>query len=321
MKNKDQSFLSQFKNFFVPLPGKPVHVTNNSILQELLLCFDNSCHHESVGSSLLFNTHFIIVLHPDVYESRVASLPVIVKEAVKIFYRRLSVLKKNYEDVTPVSSAWHFRFGPGTEFNHENLGLHDIKVIGMLTGLKETSGNEEQPGSATTKVTMKSKKTNVYDKMDINLQSLRHINFLQNGTFSVKFNSDLQAGSTPLQTAGSNSGIATIEFYMADKNLQETYTMKDKEIVIARKEPGNQGYSNYLLIDSSYVSNPHARIRFNDSSQKFQIASFSGNETRVNEKIIPRSEPTSPEWSDLHDASQVLLSSMVTLKFKNTQTI
>lgn len=319
MKKKDQGFLTRFTNFFVPLPDKPSSITNNTILQELLSCFEDSCRHESVGSSLLFNTHFIIVLHPDVYESRVASLPIIVKEAVKIFYRRLAQLKKGYEDISPVSSAWHFRFGPGTEFNHESLGVNDIKVIGMLTGFKESMGNHEPTRNATTKVTMKSKKTNVYDKMDIDLQSLRHINFLENGTFSVKFNSDLQVGSAALTSAG--NGIATIEFYMADKNLQETYTMKDKEIVIARKEPGNQGYPNYLLIDSSYVSNPHARIRFNDSSQKFQIASFSGNETRVNEKIIPRSEPASPQWQDLQDAAQVLLSSMVTLKFKNTLSI
>lgn len=316
MKQQDQGFLTRFKNFFVPLPDKPAHVTNNSILQELIACFDNSCRHESVGSSLLFNTHFIIVLHPDVYEARIASLPIIVKEAVKIFYRRLSDLKKGYEDVSPVSSAWHFRFGPGTEFNHESLGVNDIKVIGMLTGFKDTGAGNEPVRHGTTKVTMKSKRTNVYDKMDIDLHSFRHINFLENGTFSVKFNSDLQVAGTTLQSA--NSGIATIEFYMADKNLQETYTMRDKEIVIARKESGNQGYSNYLLIDSSYVSNPHARIRFNDSSQKFQIASFSGNETRVNEKVIPRSEPASPQWQDLQDAAQVLLSSMVTLKFKNT---
>jgi len=240
-------------------------------------------------------------------------LPVIVKEAVKIFYRRLQQYKKEYEDVSPVSSAWHFKFGPGTEFNGDSLQPHDIKVIGMVTGLRDASFRNDT--QTTTRVTMKSKKTNVYDKMDINLQSLRHINFLENGSFSVKFNNDLQANST---APGSNSpqGLAVIEFYMADKNLQETYTMIDREIVLARKEEGNAGYPNYLLIDSPYVSNPHARIRFNDSSQKFQLASFSSNETRVNEKLISRSELTHPEWSDLPDNAQVLLSSMVTLKFK-----
>jgi len=167
-------------------------------------------------------------------------------------------------------------------------------------------------------VTMKSKLTNVFDKMDLNLDVLRHIHFAENGNFTVKFSSDLSlaaAGPSPKQTRKMEHGFARIEYFMGDKNKGGVYIMKDTEIVIARKEPDNQGYSNFLLIDSSYVSNPHARIRINENTGRCQIASFSANETRVNENVIARSNAANPQWINLEAESQVLLNGIVTLQF------
>jgi macrodomain Ter protein organizer (MatP/YcbG family) len=319
MKKRSGDFLGTLKNWLIPEgKGQPAFITNNDILDELLGCFDGSCRTESVGASLMFNMHFLVLLHPDVYEQRLASLPVVVKEAVKVFYRKLNHYRGNYEELSAVSSHWQFRFGPATHFNGEKIGSYDIRVIGMLTGLRPDSyGNETQ---RITKVTMKSKLTNVFDKMDINLEVLRHIHFAENGNFTIKFSNDLSlsVGGLLLRkpTRNRENGIAKIDFFMGDKNKGGSYVMKDTEIVIARKEPENQGYSNYLLIDSAYVSNPHARIRLNETNGKFQIASFSANETRVNEIIINRSEAESPGWIELEPESQLLLNGIVTLEFK-----
>ncbi len=319
MKKRSGDFLGSLKNWLIP-EGKETSsfITNNDILNELLECFDNSCNTESVGYSLLFNMHFLIILHPDVYEQRLASFPVVVKEAVKMFYRKLQVYRKNFEELSPVSARWQFRFGPASNFNAEKIGLYDIKVIGMLTGLRTDAAAGERRQTA--KVTMKSKVTNVFDKMDINLDVLRHIHFAENGNFTIKFNPEfsLAASAVGLLKATRNmeNGIASIDYFMGDKNKGGTYSMKDTEIVIARKEADNQGYSNYLLIDSPYVSNPHARIRYNESSSRCQIASFSSNETRVNEIIISRSDAENPEWVDLEPKCQLLLNGIVTLEFK-----
>ena len=113
-----------------------------------------------------------------------------------------------------------------------------------------------------------------------------------------------------------DNGLARIEYFLGDKNKGDVYIMKDTEIVIARKEPENQGYSNYLLLDSEFVSNPHARIRLNEQTGKFQIASFSANETRANEMIIVKSNAALPRWFDLEPKSQILLNGIVTLEFK-----
>lgn len=318
MKKRSGDFLGTLKNLLIPENrNRLLHVTNNNILDELLECFEGSCKTESVGESLMFNMHFLVILHPDVYEQRLPSLPVLVKESVKIFYKKLQVYRKDYEDIAPVSPVWQFRFGPATDFNGEKITQNSIRVIGMLTGSRPEGNGSDRPAAA--KVTMKSKATNVFDKMDLNLEVLRNIHFAENGNFTVRFSNDLSlatTGSASKQTRNMENGFARIEYFMGDKNKGGVYIMKDTEMVIARKEPENQGYSNYLLIDSSYVSNPHARIRLNEHTGKYQIASFSANETRVNEMVVVKSNAESPQWINLEPRSQVLLNGIVTLEFK-----
>ena len=303
-------FFDRLRDKLLPsIAATDQEVTNNYILQELVECFGYSLQKESVGSSLLFNMHFLVILHPETYEARLASMPVIVKETVKAFYKRLNELKGKYDEITPVSTNWHFKFGPGIEFNNEPIDIHDIKIIGTLTGVKEMGAQVR------TKATVKPKKSNVYDKLDINLDALRLIDFKESGAFVVKFNPGLQLTAETLpKSKGTN--LATISYYLGDKDVEETYLMQIKEIVIARKEPKNTTYGNYLLIDSAYVSDPHARIRFNDAANQFQIASFSRNETRVNERVIPKSDITDPQWFELADRSQILLNGVVTLSFE-----
>lgn len=316
MKKRSGDFFGTLKNWLVPEGREaPMPITNNVMLEELMACFDNSCRTESVGSSLLFNMHFLIILHPDVYEQRLPSFPVVVKEAVKSFYRKLQAYQKNFEDLSPVSSHWQFRFGPATDFNQEKIGPHDLRVVGMLTGLR--AGNSAD-SRQTARVTMKSKVTNLFDKMDLNLEVLRHIHFAESGSFTVKFSNELSLGGGALlkQARFHENGLARIEYYLGDKNKGDVYVMKDTEIVIARREPENERYSNYLLLDSPYVSNPHARIRFNENTGKFQIAAFSTHETRVNERVIAKSDTGNPQWFDLDPKSQVLLNGIVTLHFK-----
>ncbi|MFT4024254.1 MAG: hypothetical protein QM664_10775 [Flavihumibacter sp.] len=317
MNNQSKGLFSAIRSLILPataIAAPPVEADNNAILAELVDCFDRSCKKESVGSSLLFNMHFLVVLHPAVYADRLASFPVVAKEAVKAFYKKLQSYKQHYEEVSPVSMQWSFRFGEGDVFNGEKLHPGNVHVIGMLTGGKE---NMPQPGN-TTKVTMKSRRTNLYEKMDINLDLLQQVNFIDTGSFTVRYSPDLRlpvTGSNGKAVRSLDSGVATIKYYLADKNIDGSYTMRDREMVIARKGPANQGYSNYLLIDSSFVSDPHARIRLNESSGRFEIASFSRFETRVNEELVPRSEAGQPKWFDLPNECQVLLNASVTLHF------
>jgi len=308
---------NKFSKWLMPEADRLTEVTNNSILNELIACFDDSCQKQSVGKSLLFNMHFLVLLHPETYESRMQSLAPIVNEAVKAFYLRLTQLKLKYDELVPVSSVWHFKFGPASVFNNDPIREQDIKVIGVLTGLKNSAARDNSIPSSTTRVTMRVKATNAYDRMDINPQVFKHINFLDSGTFEIKFSNDLTLSSIPgYLPARPDNGIATLEYYVGNTGIEGRYIMKDKEIVIARRESANMSYPNYLLIESTGVSNPHARIKYNDAEKKFQIASFSANETRVNEMVINKSELDNPRWIDLPDQSQLLLNTMITLQFR-----
>ncbi len=332
MANQPGGWLGKLSNLIIPSSQTnttPVTtVTNKRILDELVASFEDSIQRESVGSSMLFNAHFLIILHPDTYENRQNAFPVVVNEAVQAFKAVIDAHKREYGHISPVASSWFFKFGAGREFGGEMVSPTDVKVIGALTGI--LPGNV-QPNTAPERVnvTRRVKQTNRYEKVDVDLSTFQHIDFREPGAFIVKFNFNAPTptggqpsavGTTKVAPSALpqslDAGLAHISYYIAELNKEDTYLMRDREIIIARKEPDNLHFPNYLLLESAYVSNPHARIRYNDSTHSFQIASFSRNETRANEQLIPRSEPASPQWFDLPDKAQVLLNSMVTLHFQ-----
>lgn len=333
MANKPESWLGKLGNLLVPSSQAPTTqapaVTNKRILDELVASFEDSIRRESVGTSMLFNAHFLVILHPDTYEERQNAFPVIVNEAVKAFKSIVESQKGQYEHVAPVASGWFFKFGGGREFNREPVTPSDVHVVGALTGI--LPGNVQAQSPDKMNVTRRVRQTNRYEKVDVDLNTFQHIDFREPGAFVVKFNFDpsIAAPTQPL-VVGSDTrkatvlprslgdGLAQIDYYVAELNKDDSYLMRDKEIVVARQESDNQHFPNYLLLQSAYVSNPHARIRFNDTTDSFQIASFSRNDTRVNEQLIQRSEPASPQWYTLPDKAQILLNSMVTLHFQRT---
>lgn len=332
MANQPGGWLGKLGNLLIPpsqaAPAQVAAVTNKRILEELVAAFEDSIPRESVGTSMLFNAHFLIILHPDTYEERQNAFPVIVNEAVNAFKTLVGQYREQYEHVSPVASSWFFKFGAGREFGGESVNPGDVKVIGALTGI--LPGNVQAQSVDKLNVTRRVKQTNRYEKVDVDLNTFQHIDFREPGAFVVKFNFQLPtqttqrvpvAGGVTASSASAlprslSAGLAQISFYIAELNKEDTYLMRDREIVVARKESDNQHFPNYLLVESAYVSNPHARIRYNDSLGAFEIASFSRNDTRVNEQLIPRSEPASPQWYTMPDKAQILLNSMVTLHFQ-----
>lgn len=319
----------------------PRTVTNEQILDELIRCFDASLNRESIGTSLLFDAYYVVILHPTTYADRLAALPVIVNEAVKAFYERINRRKKADDRVVTIASHWHFKFGPGTEFDGRPITPADIEVIGSLTGAAlENDSLATAPAGQNLKATRRVKNTNVYDKLDLNLPSFSHIDFRESGAFAVRIDPRLLGPNTgPAEQVGETStptpaaalpkpvsvqspvrpdALARIDCYMADQNTEQTYWMKDSEVVIARQEPDNEAFDNYIRLVSPYVSNPHARIRYDATTGVFQLASFSQHETRLNERVVARSEPANPVWVELPSPSQILLNGVVTLAFQST---
>ncbi|WP_375445877.1 FHA domain-containing protein [uncultured Fibrella sp.] len=341
MEKTPTTFWDQLGNLLVPRRQvtTPRTVSNEQILQELIRCFDTSLNRESIGTSLLFDAHYVIILHPSSYAERLAALPVIVNEAVTAFNERLKQRNHEPNRIVTVASHWHFKFGPGTEFDGKPISPADVEVIGSLTGasLENDSVSSPKAGSVNLKATRKVKNTNVYEKLDLNLPAFSQIDFRESGAFAVRIDPAILAppvadatpaepvaqpavAAPPAQPAPSPirpDALARIDCYMADQNVEETYWMKDREIVIARREPDNELFPNYIRLTSPYVSNPHARIRHDAASGQFQLASFSRHETRLNEQVVERSEPGNPNWVELPGSSQILLNGVVTLTFQS----
>lgn len=351
-------FLQQLGNLIVPKAetAAPILISNERMLHEIIACFDKSLARESVGTRLLFDSHFLVILHPTAYDERLAALPVIVDEAVRTFYTHLKQRKRPQDTIVPVASHWYFKFGPGKEYNGKVIGPGDMEVIGSLSG--NAVGGDPVKSAPTrpinVKTTRKVKSTNVYDTLDTNMLAFSHIDFLESGAFSVKIDFDQfvepvaplppapaevdsVAAVQPISPAPQPStapvppvvkaipakvaaplALAKIDCYMADTNVEETYWMQDREVVLARREPDNEAFPNYIRLASPYVSNPHARIRYNDATQAFELASFSRNETRINEQIVDRSDPANPSWVALPRKAQILLNGVVTLTFEGT---
>lgn len=86
-------FFGRIRKKLLPTVPKTNHeVTYNQILQELVTYFDYSLKKASARNNLLLNTHYLVILHPKTYEPRLSSLPVVVKETVSTFYKRLNAL-------------------------------------------------------------------------------------------------------------------------------------------------------------------------------------------------------------------------------------
>lgn len=340
MEKPPTRFWDQLSGLLVPKRRShaPETVSNERILHELVRCFETSLNRESIGTSLLFDAHYIIILHPSSYTERLAALPVIVNEAVNAFYQTINRRKGPQDRIVTISSHWHFKFGPGTEFDGRPITPADVEVIGSLTGASLENDSVSGPQAAVNlKATRRVKNTNVYQKLDLNLPAFSHIDFRESGAFAVRIDPALldttaergkpvPAGSAsatapapvvpPMPAPVRPDALARIDCYMADRNTDETYWMKDREVVIARREPDNESFANYIRLVSPYVSNPHARIRYDDAAGQFQLASFSQHETRLNERIVARSEPTNPVWTALPSPSQILLNGVVTLSFQ-----
>ena len=360
MEKKPNRLLQQLGNLIVPKAqtAAPILISNERMLHDIITCFDKSLARESVGTRLLFDSHFLVILHPTAYDERLAALPVIVDEAVRTFYDHLRQRKRPQDTIVPVASHWYFKFGPGKEYNGRNIGPGDMEVIGALSG--NAMGAAAMPAAPparpiNVKTTRKVKNTNVYNTLDTNMTAFSHIDFRESGAFSVKIDfdqfaepvappapapvlapvpTDSAASAQPAPTAlpppaapvqpavravpaslAAPLALARIDCYLADANVEDTYWMQDREVVLARREPDNEAFPNYIRLDSPYVSNPHARIRYNDTTQAFELASFSRNETRVDEQIVTRSDPATPLWAPLPRQAQILLNGVVTLTF------
>ena len=93
----------------------------------------------------------------------------------------------------------------------------------------------------------------------------------------------------------------------AGKKLE--YLMRKEEITISGSdEPADD--PAVFRVPSDWVSTPHLAIRYNKTTDKFQLAAF-GEKTLVNEQEVKASTSKEPQWIELPLNSKIVLNGIV----------
>lgn len=305
------SFIQILKDIF--LPNKTVKistkVSNNMLLQELKNCFKMSLEEQSMEGQMLYDSNFLILLHPENYTEREQTFPFVVKGAINNFYKIIKDHRKKMQDTDlfiPPTDVWYIQFSP-----RDNFGEIEIKK-GEILMISTFATNKFNFNSSTTniRVTIKGRLSNVYESLNINTEAFKGVEILAHGLFSQKFDEKLNEIAELPKSRG--SGLAELKYVIGIQEI--TYTMDENEIIITRNKTNTINTPHILAIDSDNISDQHARIKYDAHINKFFIAAFA--KTTINEVEITLSKGGDVVWKPLDNNSSILLG-WFGLKFKS----
>ena len=296
--------------FFTP-KDKPKSrtITNTIILRELESCFKKTIEEQSMeGRRMLYDSHFITLLHPEDYQKREQTLPFVVKEAINGFYEIIQKNKKNYgnQPFVPTTKSWYLQFLAKEEFLEEEIKRGELKIISIFS--TEVANNGAATG--TIKVTFKPKLSTGYESRNINADALTGMDIIGKGFFSVKFDPALGKIEDLPRSAG--DGLAQFTYTLQNKIY--TYVMHEPEIIISGQRADGTYPPNTLVIDSNFLSELHARVKYDAATKRFFIAAFAN--ARVNEVALRLSQGDDINWTALAPKSNLMLG-MFGIHFKN----
>lgn len=301
------------KNIFVP-KGKPkqntIEYSNKAIYNELINCFNQNLEKQSVGEKMLYPTYYNVILHPSDFIDIELALPFIVQQTINTFYKIIDTKKNEYKDYEAPSKNWLFHFSPSESIQISEKDENNIKIIKsepIIMARLYSIGFGNVSGDTNVKVSFKPKNSDTYATFDINQSVFNGINVLAKGLFRVKIDKNLHSLKEP--PIGADEIFAEIKFF--DKG-HKTFKMMDKEIIVSKmSEKYND--THILQIDSEELIINHARIRYNNTNNIFELSAF--EKVRLNEKIVPLSSGNSITWVQLNPESNILLGNFCVLTF------
>ena len=257
---------------------------------------------------MLYDSHFITFLHPKDYQEREQTLPFVVKEAINMFYEIIQKNKENYgnQPFVPTTKSWYFQFSTKEAFLEEEIKQGELKIISVFSTEVVNNGT----ATGTIKVTFKPKLSTDYESRNINADALTGMDILGKGLFSVKF--DPALGKITEEPRSAGDGLAQFTYTLQNKNY--TYVMHEPEIIISGQRADGKYPPNTLVIDSNFLSELHARVKYDAATKRFFIAAFAN--ARVNEVAIPLSQGDDINWTALAPKSNLMLG-MFGIHFKN----
>jgi hypothetical protein len=305
-----KDLLSNVLSFFVPSDAqKGTQINNNDILEELKLCFSKTIDDQSMKNQMLYDSVFLILIHPDDYAKREPTLPFVVKNAINEFYGIIKKRKKEFGDkpFVPPTENWYFQFSPTEEFLDAKIEKGDLSINSTFSSLKNKGGNS---AGGTLVLTMKPKLSILYETHNINSEALGGLVYVGKGAFSHQVDKNLnEVVELPRSEA---DGFAVLEYTLNFKAFQ--FPMTVPEIIISKKINGVVPQTNTLAIESDFLEVQHARIKLDPNNQQFYLAAFA--DTKINEKTVPLSQGGDVRWVQLDRKSTILLG-LFSIKFQS----
>ncbi|TDQ07358.1 hypothetical protein [Pedobacter metabolipauper] len=282
--------------------AKSQSLTPNIVFKYITDKFQESISELSFAERIVFYHEYIICLNADDYrefmDNKKGILGLIAQESVKNFYEVLNKKVAEGKKAEPSSNKWVFRF-----VSHPDYKPGDKGFIGKL--LPDSHQKEEN-----LRVTFIPRQTGLAQTFDINNDVLKDFIFYSEGYYEIPYVNTLKADTGPARAE--NSLLARFETTIPDKaysGQKVEFLMKTEEIIVSGNED-TRNEPHIFKIPSEWVNTPHLKIRYNNASDKFYLASF-GEKTIVNENLIERSDLNAPQWTELPINSRIILNGII----------
>lgn len=304
------------KNKTVKEKQNVTEITNSVLFDEIVEHFKQRIEKDSIPQTgrMFYPMSFNILMHPDDFSTRKDYLPFIIPEVVKYFYHIIKEKKSKYPNCAPPATDWFFQFVPC------RLGESDGQDIPLERGQVITTGNpttfdirnDVVHSENNILVSVKCQNSNV-NANNINVESLRGLNMLDDKTFIVRFDKDMSEDTRVIETFNKNHVTGLAELRWSEGREIKIYTMLDTYIDISGSAEKRTA-RNICPIKSDAVTVSHVQIKYDPQKQDFQLAAWA--KTRLNSREVPLSTEGMPCWIPLpRFHSKLFLNDSVSIEF------
>ena len=294
------------QNWFLQKPAVvqgPSIPTPDAVYHYITDKFNESIGQLSFANRIVFYHEYIICFNPDDYREFMASkqglFGLIAQESVRAFYALLAPYRAAGKTVEPSATKWVFRF-----VSHPDYARSDMGFIGKLL-----PGSEQRDENV--RVTFIPRQTGIAETYDVNQDILKGFTFYSEGYYEIPYEDDLSQDEKG-PTSAPRSPLARLETILPDKayaGRKVEYVIVDEEITVTGSRETGEAPATFR-VPSTWVDTPHLRIRYDQPTNQFYVASF-GENTLLNEQEIARSDRHTTAWVELPMNSKMLLNGIV----------
>lgn len=316
-------------------PGKvavPKGMSNQQLLNDLLLLFETSLKNESVRQRMLFPMYFDILMHPDDYNDRKDALAFVLPEVVSSFQEVIERYRVRYPIVVNQSTKWVFQFSP-CRVDGE-LTLTDGKVINVEKGKLIKSAKlyyqEEQGANVQVenniKISVKCDNSDVMNISFLNFEALKSVDIVEDGLYMYNYtdgspiskDTTIPTGGNPKVEANDNVSdnavIATLTYTYQGQRIH--YMMKDERISISgRKDKRNKRM--VFKVENDNLVNDHVQIKYDRTDKEFYLCAF--GKTKLNQRSLELSKGGDVKWCKLANNSSIFMNDEIKVVFTKSK--